>query len=171
MKYQELIERYIYAVTRRMQGNARRDVAKELESIISDMLDERCQGSAPTEQDVRIILAQLGTPNELYAKYDSNANKYLIGPEYFSKYAFVLKIVGISVLGAIALAMGIVSVINNTPFILSFLQLVAASTVGLFMGFAVVTLVFAVFEWRHIKLDDFSSDDTIDNLPPVPKRA
>lgn len=171
MKYQELIERYIYAVTRRMPGNARRDVAKELESIISDMLDERCEGRAPTEQDVRIILSQLGTPNELYAKYDPNANKYLIGPEYFSKYIFVLKIVGISVLGAIALAMGIVSIINNTPFVLSFLQMLSCSVAGLFIGFAIVTIVFVVFEWRHIKLDDFSSDDTIDNLPPVPKHG
>ena len=41
MQSQELIERYIYAVTRHIRKEEREDIAKELRSIIADMLEER----------------------------------------------------------------------------------------------------------------------------------
>ena len=66
---QELTGRYIYAVTRRLPKKQRGDVAKELESIISDMLEERCGPITPTEHDLRVVLTELGTPSELARKY------------------------------------------------------------------------------------------------------
>ena len=89
----DLIERYIYAVTRQLPKKQREDVAQELRGLIDDMLNERCGEITPTEKDIRIVLTELGTPQELSAQYDEDAKKCLIGHPYYSTYKFVLKIV------------------------------------------------------------------------------
>ena len=67
--HQDLIKRYIYAVTKTLPARMREDVEKELHSLISDMLEERCQDMPPTEHDVLVVLTELGRPAELAAKY------------------------------------------------------------------------------------------------------
>ena len=75
----DMIERYIYAVTKRMNPKVREDVSMELRGLIDDMLLERCGDETPTDKDVRVVLTELGTPQELYAKYDDDKDKGLIG--------------------------------------------------------------------------------------------
>ena len=65
----DLIDRYIYAVTKHMKSAMKKDVAAELETIIQDMLEERCEDVTPTERDIKVVLTELGTPNELASKY------------------------------------------------------------------------------------------------------
>ena len=93
MTNQELTDRYVYAVTKNLPRKSREDVSRELHSLISDMLEERCGALTPTERDLRVILAELGMPEELSEKYSPTKDKALIGPPYFGKYIFVLKIV------------------------------------------------------------------------------
>lgn len=93
----DLIERYIYAVTKRLPAKSREDISQELRGLIDDMLAERCGQRTPTDKDVRVVLTELGSPSELHAKYDEDADKCLIGQPYYSTYKFVLKIVLISV--------------------------------------------------------------------------
>lgn len=45
-----LIERYICAVTKRLSNSLKEDVAMELNSLIEDMLSERCGEVAPSEK-------------------------------------------------------------------------------------------------------------------------
>ena len=80
----ELIRRYIYAVTKRLPRKSREDVAKELNTLIADMLEERCGQVLPTEKDVRVVLTELGTPAELYDQYSGEGKKCLIGPPYYA---------------------------------------------------------------------------------------
>ena len=47
----DLIERYIYAATKRLPKKQREDVAQELRGLIDDMLNERCKEVTPTEKD------------------------------------------------------------------------------------------------------------------------
>ena len=82
----DLIERYIYAVTKHMKTAMQKDVAKELETIIQDMLEERCEDVIPTEHDVKVILTELGTPAELASKYKGETQDCLIGQPYYSLY-------------------------------------------------------------------------------------
>ena len=70
----ELIRRYVYAVTKRLPRKSREDVAKELNTLIADMLEERCGQVLPTEKDVRVVLTELGTPAELYDQYSGEGN-------------------------------------------------------------------------------------------------
>ena len=93
----DLIERYIYAVTKRLPGKTREDVARELRTLIEDMLKEWCGEVTPSDKDIRVVLTELGTPNELYEQYAGDGKRCLIGPPYYTTYVFVMKIVLICV--------------------------------------------------------------------------
>ena len=66
----DLIERYIYAVTKRLPQKVQKDISDELRTLIDDMLAERCGELVPEEKDIRVVLTELGTPEELYEKYN-----------------------------------------------------------------------------------------------------
>ena len=96
----DLVERYIYAATKQMPRKQREDVSMELRGLVEDMLSERCGSRTPEEKDVRVVLTELGTPQELYSQYSDDADACLIGQPYYSTYVFVLKIVlGAAVVG------------------------------------------------------------------------
>ena len=85
----DLIERYLYAITRHLPSAQRSDVAEELRTLISDMLDERCGSLPPTAKDVRVVLTELGTPGEMVRKYTSGEGECLIGQPYYAQYLYV----------------------------------------------------------------------------------
>lgn len=167
MDNNELISRYVYAVTKNLPSKIRDDVAKELNSLISDMLEERCGSSAPNEQDVKAVLISLGTPSSLAEKYNPDSGKCLIGSPYYAKYKFVLKIVlacvafGLAVSGVVTLITG-----SEAPYI-AMLEWFASLMSGFTSAFAFVTILFAVFYHKKIKLND--EFEHLNNLPPVPK--
>ena len=103
----DLIERYVYAVTKYMKADLKKDVSAELETIIQDMLEERCGDVMPTEHDIRVVLTELGTPAELASKYKSETQDCLIGQPYYNLYVYVLKIVTACVIGGMLLAQNI----------------------------------------------------------------
>lgn len=164
----DLIERYIYAVTKRMDRKQRQDVSMELQGLIEDMLSERCGSRTPDEKDVQVVLTELGTPQELYSQYCDDADACLIGQPYYSTYVFVMKIV----LAAVVVGMTISNVIlqmlepgNIFAFLTGWLSMVWD---GLLSSFAIVTLLFAFFYRKGIRITEpFSFDD----LPAVPKRT
>ena len=164
----DLIERYIYAVTKRMNRNQRDDVAQELRGLIDDMLSERCGGITPTEKDIRVVLTELGTPQELYAKYDEDAEKCLIGQPYYSTYKFVLKIVLIAVVIGMTISTFILQILNPQDWLNMIIEGITRVYDSLLSAFAIVTLLFAFFYRKGIKITEpFNFDD----LPPVPKKS
>lgn len=164
----DLIERYIYAVTKRLNRKQREDVAQELRTLVDDMLSERCGERIPEEKDVRIVLTELGTPQELYSQYDEDADKCLIGQPYYSTYKFVMKIVLLSVAGGLTAANLILQMIEPKAFFEAVLVWLEHVHSGLLESFTIVTLLFIYFYRKGIKLTEpFNFDD----LPPVPKKS
>lgn len=163
----DLIDRYIYAVTKRMNPKIREDVKQELYGLVEDMLTERCGGMAPTEKDIRVVLTELGTPQEIYARYDENSNRSLIEAPYFGTYKLVCGIV----LACTAIGMTVSSVIIHFEeaqvWYESLLSWLALMWSGCLQAFAIVTLLFAFFSWRGIQLGE---PYNLDDLPPVPKK-
>lgn len=163
----DLIERYLYAITRRLPATQGADVAEELRTLISDMLDERCAGLPPTTKDVRVVLTELGTPGELVRTYTGGDGKCLIGQPYYSQYLSVLKIVlvcvsgGMLVAGALSLATGAERGILN-----GVLEGAGSLIAALAFAFAFVTALFAFFSHRGIEVEAMGS---LDDLPPVPR--
>lgn len=163
----ELIDRYVYAVTKRMDRKIREDVQNELYGLIDDMLTERCGEMAPTEKDVRVVLTELGSPQELYAKYSDDGDKCLIGQPYYSTYKFVLKIVLICAAVGLTIGSLVVQLLEPQPWYEAFGNYVGEMLSSGMAVFGGLTLLFAVFYRKGIKLDDgFNLSD----LPPVPKK-
>ncbi|WFA09337.1 hypothetical protein [Tissierella sp. Yu-01] len=165
----DLIDRYVYAVTRNLPSKTKDDVCNELYTLIDDMLESRCGDILPTETEIKIVLTELGTPSELASKYNPDGDRYLIGPNYYEKYKFLLTIV----LGATALGLAIASIVtaiidSNVPWYFAIPSWFGMLIMGLLNGFAFVTLLFVIFQRKGI--DVKISTDNLDNLPPVPKK-
>ena len=165
----DLIDRYIYAVTKHMKSAMKKDVAAELETIIQDMLEERCEDVTPTERDIKVVLTELGTPNELASKYKGETQDCLIGQPYYSLYVYVLKIVTVCISGGMLLAQIMAALTSHTIWYIAIYRTIGGIFGGILTGFAFVTLLFAFFYKKGIKVDGLN--DGIDNLPPVPQKS
>ncbi len=170
----ELIDRYVYAVVRHLPLKLRADVEKELDSLISDMLEARCGAVLPTEKDIRVVLTELGPPEELAAKYSGDEAQALISGSYFLLYKLVLKIVLPIALVGIAFA-SILSLFadgglaERNPYMLLgkiIGQAVGGAVGGTMQAFAIITFVFAILERKKVTFDD---GDFFARLPTVPK--
>lgn len=163
----DLVSRYIYAVTKNLPRKTKKDIEIELETLIDDMLDERCKEIIPTDRDIRVVLAELGTPTELFEKYSPDGNKCLIGPPYFTKYKFVLKLVSIAIVLGVGIA-GFIGLCKEAELIwymgvCAWFGMIMSGLIG---GFTIVTGIFAFFQWKGISLEDF---DDLNKLPQAPK--
>lgn len=163
----DLIERYIYAATKRLPRKNREDVSLELRGLIEDMLEERCGGETPSEKDIRVVLTELGTPQELYAKYDEDADKCLIGQPYFSTYKLVLKIVLAAVAVGTLITGVLQQIIEPQIWVGAIEQCVSLLADGLVNAFAFVTVLFAFFYQKGIRINESFN---LDELPSVPKK-
>lgn len=156
----DLIERYIYAVTKRMSLKIRNDVADELRTLIYDTIDERYNDKEITLKDVKIVLMELGSPNQLYEKYDNSSDKCLIGQPYYNYYKDILKIVLISTIFGIILSC-LINIENQT--ISKFISDIIFAAI---LSFSFVTLIF-IFMYKF-NIDFLNNDIDFDKLPKLP---
>lgn len=158
-----LIERYIFDVTRRLPENERSEVRRELEANIADMLQDG-QG----ENDIKEVLSKLGSPRILAEQYRQK-QRYLISPAMFDLYISVLKLV-VLIVGVVCLCVGIVMGVFSAAS-------VSADSVGEAIGTAIgmgiegalqaafwVTLGFVIAERAGMKEKPW----TVDDLPRLP---
>ncbi|WP_342560036.1 hypothetical protein NSQ95_18240 [Psychrobacillus sp. FSL W7-1457] len=82
-----LIDAYVYEVTRRLPKKSRDDIAMELKFSIEDMLPE-----GYTEKEVKEALAKMDDPAILAASYRDKP-MYLIGPRVYDAYIETLKMI------------------------------------------------------------------------------
>lgn len=154
-----LIERYLYDVVRRLPEKQRGDIEEELRTLIEDMLEER-QGER-TQEDVKAVLAELGDPARLAMKYRGD-EAHLIGGEYYPLYCQIVKLVLICVGVAVAVS-SVVHLIVQLPaqggvvdgvvhgMVDGFISL-GSLPEALLSSFGLVTLVFFVMERNQVKL-------------------
>lgn len=167
----ELIERYIYAVTKRLPESQRADVAKELRGNIEDMLSDQ-----PTKKEVEGILLGLGEPSKLASEYRGK-NRYLIGPEYFDQYIHVLKLACIilAAIGGIGTFFeAYISKVDGNSISYMFQvigNVIGACFNGALHGFVWVTVIFFVFEKFDLGYDGKykRSEWSPLDLPEIPK--
>ena len=170
----DLISRYIYAVTRHLPVKTRDDIEKELDSLIGEMLEARCGDNSPTEKDVKIVLMELGAPEEVAAQYSGDEKKSLISGMYYLAYKKILTLVLPIVAAAVFLANFISSLAHPETqelymFILKLtVQPVGGALAGVVQAFAVITFVFAILEHKKV---DFGTEEFISSLPQVPENA
>jgi hypothetical protein len=162
-----IIDRYIYAVTKRLPEDMRNSVTEELKANIMDMLPENAK-----DEEIEKVLYELGHPRTLANNYRGK-ERYLISPLYFDDYINVLKIVGIIVL-IVTLVFGTIDASLNyeATTILGAIaeitaKIIAAVISGLFTAFAWVTIIFAIIDY-HTKTTE-KTDWKLVDLPDLPK--
>ena len=138
----DLVERYVWAVARRLPKDVGADVAQELRTTIADMVEARGGG----EDAVREVLVELGDPARLAAGYVTKP-RHLIGPELYPTYLRVLTtalLVAVPLVLVVTLVAELWDPVDGVPLgVLAGLQ--AAAQTGVMVAFG-VTLVFAVLE-------------------------
>lgn len=161
----ELIERYVYAIGKRLPKKQREDVKNELRSLLMDALEDRSRTSSDafSEEEQVAVLQEFGPPAEVAARYTPKP-QYLIGPRLFKTYKEVVGIVlGVTALGIlISLIVNLAQGDGNVWFILrqvghawtSYLSSAAG-------GIGSVTIVFAILERTlpDAELDSLSGRD------------
>ncbi|HOV26477.1 MAG TPA: hypothetical protein PK566_09005 [Pseudobacteroides sp.] len=80
----DLINRYVYAVTKSLPEKQREDIEKELRTLIDDMIEENDE-PVSYEKKVEKVLLELGDPEKLADNY-RGSKRYFIGPKFYEKY-------------------------------------------------------------------------------------
>ena len=144
----EMMERYIFEVVRRVPKGQRGDIQMELQGLIEDMYESG-------EGTVEAILERLGEPGE-FAKRYRDENRYVIGPEYYDDYIWVLKIVLLGVTIS-AIVSSVVGIRISTSLIDSVIDAVVEAVVNFSISavgaFGMVTFIFALLEYQKVKVD------------------
>ncbi len=172
----ELIDRYVHAVIRRLPASQRGDIEKELRSLIEDMRAARTgtQAGDPSAI-VRDILLELGPPDVMARNYRGEA-RCLVGPALYETYWLVVKIVALSIAGALTLATAIRLALDPPSNLAETLLLFPASVVSAVVGaFGWITLVFAILQHKGVDVSTGTEKEAKewnpDDLPPVPTAA
>ena len=166
---QELIERYIYAVSRRLPVSQRADIEQELRTLIEDMIQERCHGEVGQEQ-IMALLKELGDPAYLAGQYREE-QKYLIGPQLYDAYTLAMRIFlaasvfGISLIEIVGFFLHPDAMLEDILF-----QFAALLLRAVCLSFVLVTLVFALMERDHYRRASKAAWDPA-TLPKIPKRS
>lgn len=165
----EWIDRYVYAVVRNLPVNLRSDSERELRNVIGDLLKERCGEFTPMEEDLKMVLSDLGTPADLAHKYNPDKETSLIGPPYYSKYKLVIRIAMFCVLiGTLLSGVLYLCIPQDRPWYLLLGQWAFTGITGAALVFAFITGLFAFFQQKKISLP--GNGDALETLPPVPDK-
>ncbi|MEI0486244.1 hypothetical protein [Brachyspira intermedia] len=165
-KAEDIIERYIYTVTKSMPDKIKEDVSNEIRTLIDDIIKEKFSNSEYKLNDIKNILIGIGNPYELAYKYDTDYNKCLIGYPYYIYYKLVLKIVLFSTLLGIIVSSIVNIFINNEAF--NLINTASDIFTALLLAFSFVTLIFVFISNKNIDISSITVD--FDNLPKPPNK-
>jgi hypothetical protein len=173
----DLVNRYVYAVTRSLPEKQRADIEKELKTLIDDMIEENDEPIS-YESKVQKVLVELGDPEMLADNY-RGSKRYLIGPQFYEKYILVLKIVLIAVFAGITMAImaeGFFTKEQNELDVVK--DYLAALFSGGLQAFAWTTIAFMIAERSYMNTEKGKAEkDNLEKskwspseLPVIPER-
>lgn len=165
------IERYVHAIGEKLPRNQREDIKKELSAALHDTLDERFKAKPPTEEDIKAVIKEFGSPSEVADRYRP-APRYLIGPDLFGLYKLVLGIALAAMVLGLTVAVIVGALADGSPFSSQFPGLLGAIAAGGLSAIGSVTLVFFLIQMisagspvdAALNPKDWQPED----LPPLP---
>lgn len=166
MENQEMIQRYIYAVTQTLPAAEREDLGRELAAVIEDTLAGLGPEAAQNPAAVRQVLRDLGSPRLLAMKYRGREAEALIGQPHYNLYQIILRIVLWAAGGGLVLAQILTAVFEPQANLLSYtFESLFSIFNGLLVAFAITTLIFAVMYRKQVRFDE---EDFLESLPELP---
>ncbi len=167
--HNDIVNRYVYAVTKRLPLAQREDVSLELHGLIEEMV----QGQTDNLESVESVLMELGDPAELADRY-RGVQRYLIGPGYFDLYILIVKIVGFAVSLGLMISLAIGYAFNAPQSLgLAISNVLGTLFVAYAQAFAWVTVAFAIMEWNQRRLGKVAHEErwSLDDLPDIPNKS
>lgn len=168
----KLTEKYLYAVKNRLPEGQRVDIEREIRSLIEDMIEEKGGYSLETE---KAVLKELGNPRVLANKY-LDREDYLIGPQFYDKFLFVLKLAVIVSLFGVLVASIVDAVSNGVANPYAFAGTLLGELLSAVVGaVGAVTLLFVALERqleRQVNKDFFDKMNREwdpEDLPDIPQ--
>lgn len=152
----EMIERYIYDVTRRLPENERGEIKRELEASITDMLSDN-----PSRQDITAVLTKLGSPRILAEQYRQKP-QYLISPAMFDNYISVLKAVT-AIVAVVCGCIGVVLALSSG----SIVQVISSGIAMAFEG-ALQTALWITVGFVIAEKCGYKQEWKLEDLPQLP---
>ncbi len=143
MQENNLIERYIHEVGRRLPKKNREDVTLEIRTALEDLLEERGVDASKEQSKVEEILIEYGQPGKVAASY--LPDRWLIGPRIYPTFEKALKI-ALAVIGTIALISFSFDLASNGFSLLQFGQFIGTIERGFFTILGILVLVFFIIE-------------------------
>ncbi|GEL76503.1 HAAS signaling domain-containing protein [Tenuibacillus multivorans] len=143
----KMIDRYLYAVSKRLPPSQREDISEELRGLIEDMLDSKVGDREATEQDVEEVLVALGSPSELAAKY-GGVKESLIGPRLYYTYISVIKVVLFSILLAMGVVFAIEIIMDPVSILEHFIDFITNTITVAVQALLWVTVCFVIADYN-----------------------
>lgn len=166
---QQITNRYIYAVSKRLPYSQREDIKQELRGLIDDMLAERHPDGNFTSKEIDDVLMQLGAPEKLAAQY-TGGNRYLIGPELYETYRTIILVVLVSVAFGMTIAHVIMAFISPQENPLSMIGGYLFNTyIALLQAFAFTTIGFVISDYFNRKNNKPPENWYPNMLPELPE--
>jgi hypothetical protein len=163
----DLIDRYLDAVRLFLPRDQRDDITAELRDVLLTRREEREAelGRPLTGKEDEALLHDYGHPLIVAARYGKT--QYLIGPEIYPIYAFVVMVV-LAAIGLSAAITGVVDVAGGHAARALGAVLSVAWT-GAFASIGAVTVVFAVLQ-RTGASQRIALDWSVSDLPRITRR-
>lgn len=148
----DFVESYLVEVQRHLPEKQRRDILRELRTTLEEQIHELAdeQHRPPTDEDELKVLGEFGHPLKVASGYRDQ--RYLIGPELYPTYLYVLKLVlVISFVAQLVGGFAAVAFIEQWEFSLFDAFFSMLNVLGWVA--VIVTLVFIVLEYSGEKLN------------------
>lgn len=139
-------ERYLHAVRRALPLAKADDIIAELRDVLSSQREDREEalGRPLTDDETAAMLKEFGHPLVVAARY--RPQQWLIGPDVFPFYWFVMRIVVLVIVG-VDIAAGIARFLFGNPSPWQILaQTVGSLSMSLLINVGVLTVIFAILE-------------------------
>jgi len=140
-----LTDRFVTEALRGLPARQRADIEAELRTLIADAIEDRLEAGTDAVAAEHTVLAELGAPRRLAARY-SEKPTYLVGPDLYFDYVRVLTVLLSTVVPIWFLFSGIVTFVAGSS---------AGETVGVAVTGAIetamsiaffTTVIFAIIE-------------------------
>ena len=178
----ELIKEYLKQVKKALpdwlkEKKEHKEILSDLEEHIWDKAKELSDSGQPTENSVRMSIAHMGTPKTIAREYKRRGTpKVYITKEMWPLYLRVLTIIFalIIILNVVILIVNIVSGTIDLGGLIG--SLVSGVQNGIFVSFAIISIIFVVLSMEGYFPEDFKSKKKIKKekarieagLPPKP---
>jgi hypothetical protein len=171
----EYLERYLLQIGRHLNKKDREDTINELRDLLMENYENYQDPSLNAEETMIQVIKNFGAPIDVASKY--NSNEPLISKEYTPLFYLILRIISITLPGALVLA-NTIEYFTNTEetsvmnFLLDTAYMIPSIIQAVVMALAFLLLTFIILsKYVQPKFEFTEHEFNPKTLPPIPVDA